>query len=528
MTIFTDYFFAVGPNNDQAASNTLINSGTTASLVPGYGGYIGYAGNVVQTNNLQTIQSFQSFNIGSIATDWQSFFSSTVTLLKSNYPALLGLIISGVSYTSNQTNPNYGIYTFSGSNGSSYVQTSLGGGDNLLTSAEANFTPGGWSGSNVTSGTYVNISGLTSISIPLSSSESYGSSFGDFPYGSSAYDGSDFEGTNVTQYDYLVTASGVGTVTMIITYSSSLTTISGYEPVIISGHQISQSFYGGEQLYPVYPLTASGTWIGQPPISFVATFTVSGISDLNFLTSQPLNSDIISVALTTSGQITYSEAGLFNGYTTSWVSPLLTDSMRISTVARILLPNTSTGTYTLSLFNNEGALLADNFFSGLPTQTWIDLTVDYILPPQVNNQSFYAILSQSYSTEVYELSMFGMFYNPLSYQFSVDNSTWFPITVGVNDAFTLIGIEQPTQNLYLQITFLEDYTTLNALQVVPKFTQTPFYNSTNINFLSDPKINATADRIPVHLQPLFQPISLDYPFIYSQQELMNIQNPFIL
>ena len=448
--------------------------------------------------------------------------------MQSNNPSLLGLTISGVGYTSNQTNPNYGIYTFSGSNGSSYVQTTLGGGDNLLTSSEANFTPGGWSGSNVVVGSGITISGLTSVYIPLLSNISYGASYGDFPYASASYDGSDLEGISANEYDYLVTASGSGTVTMTVTYSSSITTISGLQPVVISGNQISQALYGGEQLYPAYPLTPSGTVITQPPISFVQTFTVSGTDNLNFLTTQPPNTNLVSVALTSSGNITYSKAGLFNGYTTNWVSSLLTNSMRISTVARLFLPNTSTGTYTLALYSNNGTLLAENFFSGLPTQTWIDLTVDFILPPQITSQSFYAVLTQSYSTEVYELSMFGMFYNPLSYQFSVDDATWFPITIGINDAFTSISIEQPTQNFYLKVTFLEDFTTINALQVVPQFTQTPFYNSTNINFLSDPKINETIDRTPVHLQPLFQPISLDYPFIYSQQELMNITNPFIL
>jgi len=483
MAVFTDYFFAVGPNNNQAVSNTLINPASTATLVSGYGGYTGNAGDILQTNQLRTIQSFQSFNVGSIATDWQSFLSSTVTLLRSNSPAQLGLTISGVFYTSNQTNPNYGIYTFSGSSGNSYVQTTLGGGNNLLTSSEANFTTGGWSGSNVTSGTSVTISGLTSVNIPLLSDVSYGASFGEFPYGTSALGGLAIEGLNINQYDYLVTASGTGTVTMTINYSST---------------------------------------------SYTQKFTISGIDNLNFLTNQPDNTDVINISLTTSGQITYSQAGLFNGYTTSWVSSLLTDSMRISTVARLFLPNTSTGTYTLSLYSNAGVLLADKFFSGLLTQTWIDLTVDYILPPQVTNQSFYAVLSQSYSTEVYELSMFGMFYNPLSYQFSTDNSTWYPITIGINDAFTAITIEQPTQSFYLKVTFLQDYTTINAIQIVPKFTQTPFYNSTNINFLSDPKINEIADRIPVQLQPLFQPISLDFPFIYSQQELMNITSPFLL
>ena len=490
MAVFTDYFVAIGVNNTQAAPNTLVGSGTTATLVSGYGGYTGLAGNVLQTSNLKTIQSFQSFNIASIATDWQSFFSTTTTLLQTNNPSLLGITISGTSYTASQVNPNYGVYTFSGSNGYSFVQTTLGGGNNILTTSEAQFTTGGWSGSNVTSGTNVTISGLTTVYISLLSSKSYGSAYGDFPYGTSAYDGSDLEGININEYDYLVSASGIGTVTQTIIYSSTIS--------------------------------------GTVPQTYTQTTMVSGTSNLNFLTTQPINTNAINLKLTTSGQITYSHAGLFNGYTNSWTSPLLTNSMRISAVARIFLPNTSTGTYTLSLYSNAGVLLSKNFFSGLPTQTWIDLTVDYILPPQVNNQSFYALLEQNYSTETYQLSMFGIFYNPLSYQFSTDNSTWYPVIIGINDAFTSINIEQFTQNLYIKITLLEDNTTINAIQIVPQFTQTPFYNSTNINFLSDPKINETLERIPTYLQPLFQPISINFPFIYSQQELLNIKNPFIL
>ena len=491
MAVFTDYFFAVGPNNDQAAPNTLVNSGTTATLVSGNGGYTGRAGTEVILNNLQTIQSFDSFNIGALATDWQSFFTKDITLLRSNYPSLLGLTISGTDVSVNITNPDYGIYTFSGSNGYSWVRTALGGGVNLLTTSEANFLTSGWSGNYITSGTNVIISGLTPVSIPLLTNISYGLGYGDFPYGTSAYDAGDLEGINVNQYDYLVSASGVGTVTMTIIYSST----------IISG---------------------------TTPISFTYTSTVSGTSNLNFLTDQPLNTNKINIMLTTSGQITYSEAGLFNGYTLSWVSPLLTNSLRISSVARILLPNSSTGVYNLSLYSNDGTLLSSNSFSGLPTQVWVDLTVDFILPPSVNNQSYYAVLTQNYSTETYELSMFGIFYNPISYQFSTDNSNWYPVIAGVNVPFTLINLGQKTQNLYFKIIFLEDNTTINAIQIIPKFTQTPFYNSTNINFLSDIKINEEQDRLPVHMQPLFQPIALDFPFIYSQQRLMNTNIPFIL
>jgi len=490
MTIFSDYFVAIGVNNTQAAPNTLVGSGTTATLVSGYGGYTGVAGSIVQTSALQTIQSFQNFNIASIATDWQSFFSSTTTLLQSNNPQLLGITISGTSYSASQINPNYGVYTLSGSSGTSYVQTSLGGGNNLLPTSEAQFTTSGWSGSNVTSGTGVTISGLTPITISLLSSESYGAAYGNFPYGTSAYDGSDLEGVNINEYDYLVTASGIGTVTQTIIYSSTIS--------------------------------------GTAPQTFTQVSVVSGISNLNFLTNQPVNTNTVNIKLTTSGQITYSQAGLFNGFTNAWTAPLLTNSMRISTVARIFLPNTSTGTYTLALYSNTGTLLAENFFSGLPTQTWVDLTVDYVLPPQVNNQSFYTRLQQNYSTEIYEISMFGIFYNPISYQFSIDNATWYPITIGINDAFTSICIEQFTQKLYIKVTFLESNTTLNAIQIAPQFTQTPFYNSTNINFLSDPKINENIERTPTYLQPLFQPISIGFPFIYSQQELMNTNTPFIL
>lgn len=490
MTVFSDYFFAVGPSNNQASPNTLVGSGTTATLVSGYGGYTGKASDVIAINDLRTVQSFESFKIAAIATDWQSFFSSTITLLQSNIPELIGLTISGVSYTSSQVNPNYGVYTFSGSNGYSYIQTAIGGGNNLLTTSEALFVSGGWSGGNVVSGVNVSISGMTPVYVPLNSNQSFGASYGDYPFGVSSYDGSAIEGTTLKYYDFLVTASGNGEVTQTITYSSTLS--------------------------------------GTVPVTYSQTTMVSGSEYLNFLTNQAVNTNEITVSLTASGQITYSQAGLFNGYTSSWVSPLSTNSMRISSVVRILLPSTNTGIYSLKLFSNDNTLLASNYFNNLPTQTWIDLTVDYILPQGTNNQSFYAVLEQSYSTEEYQINMFGIFYNPISYQFSIDGINWLPIIVGINDPYTTISLGQPTQNLYLKVTLLEDYTTVNAIQIVPRFTQNPFYNSTNINFLSDPKINEVQERIPTHLQPLFQPISLDYPFIYSQQSVMDIKYPFIL
>jgi hypothetical protein len=50
--------------------------------------------------------------------------------------------------------------------------------------------------------------------------------------------------------------------------STSVLSIVGFEPIVISGHQISQALYGGEQLYPAYPLIGSGILALTPPYYF--------------------------------------------------------------------------------------------------------------------------------------------------------------------------------------------------------------------------------------------------------------------
>jgi hypothetical protein len=55
---------------------------------------------------------------------------------------------------------------------------------------------------------------------------------------------------------------------------TGLPTTSNFEPVVISGNQISQALYGGEQLYPAYPLTASGIMTPQSPYYFDSTISL--------------------------------------------------------------------------------------------------------------------------------------------------------------------------------------------------------------------------------------------------------------
>lgn len=499
---FYDYFFPTSTNGITftPSPSTLINtvSGTTATLVSG-GGYTGLAGTTIQTQSLNTINQFKSFKFGVSNTDWQLFLSPISTTLQGSIP-VTGVTISGVFESNvniNTTTSGYGIYTISNSPGTTYIKSPNGGGLNLLTSAEANFSSGGWSGGPSVTGSNVTISGLTLIPIPLLSNATWEAAYGEVPYAFDGFATSPTFGAQQNEYDFLVTASGIGNTTITIDYlNSSGVTVSG------------------------------GT--------FTQITSVSGVANLNFLTIQPLNSSQVKVSLTTSGSITYSQAGLFYGPTSSWVSPLITSNMRVSAVARIYLPSSNFGTYTCGLYTSTNILLAQKSFSNIPTQTWVDIEVPYTLPSTGTTSQFYVKLTQTFGkkngvSEPYEISLLGIFYNPVTYQFTIDNgANWYTITTGVNDINASINLPAPTQRLVVKGTILEDNSIISGIDIVPVYTQTPYYTNTIINYLGDPKVNQMTSRDPVALKPLFQLGSELHPLQYGITQLMNIPVPFAL
>jgi len=495
---YSDYFLTVNAsgNSYTPSANTLINtvSGTTATLISG-GGYSGLAGTTVQTQNIQTVNQFKSFKFAAFNTDWQSFLSNTSTLLLGP-TTQTNITISGINFSNvypavDTSNVNYGIYTISGSPGTTSLQTANGGGTNLLTSAEANFTTGGWSGGPTVINT--SISGLTLVQIPLLTTTTWDAAYAESPYAYEGYGASAIFGQQQNQYDFLVTASGNGSVTITVNYQNS------------SGVTVS----GG---------------------LFTQTTIISGTTNLNFLTTQPLNSSQVAFELTTSGTVTFSQAGFFYGYTSNWVSPIITKNMRVSAVARIYLPNSSKGTYTCGLYASNGTLLAKKSFKNIPLQTWVDIEVPYTLPNTGTNTEFYAKLTQTFGAgEVYKVAMLGLFYNPVTYQFSVDNgANWFPITIGINNANTSINLPSASQQLAIQGIILEDNSVISAIDIVPVYTQTPYYTSTIINYLSDPKVNQLYNRDPATLKPLFQLSTELHPLQYDITQLMNITRKYSL
>jgi hypothetical protein len=126
--------------------------------------------------------------------------------------------------------------------------------------------------------------------------------------------------------------------------------------------------------------------------------------------------------------------------------------------------------------------------------------------------------------------MLGIFYNPVGYQFAIDGTgtQWWSITTGINDADTVIQLPSSSNKIMLRATLLQDNTTINAVELVPLYSQSPYTNNTIINYLSGSKVNQTNTKTAAQQKPLFQLNSNLFPENYSLTQLFNIQNPYVL
>lgn len=525
---FIDYFLPtiISSGNYSTSPTTIISGNSTATFgipvgdataISGSmtvaGGWLGKAGQFIQTKNLQTFQNFNSFKFGALDSGWESFFGSTnsypnVALLQGGTAVAsgnvtiipsIGVVISGVNFTNSNVSiasPQYNIFTLSGSSGISWIKSPSTGSLNLFTTPQANVVSGtGWSGGPVVSGNTV----ITTSGAVTSTIQNWNSAYGENEYAGGLTYGGSVSSLGYNPYTFLVTAYGTGSVTVSgIYYDNTNTLISGY----------SQTF----------PIASSGT-----NISFTSNATGLGAE--------------VVFDLLPSANTTFYQAGLFQGSTAYYTNPIILNNMNVSAVARMYLPNTNYGTYTCGLYTvsgTTGTLIASQAFKNLPTQTWLDIVVPYNLQ-NTPYSNFYVQLSQSFGNgpttvgETYQVAMLGVFFSPINYQFSTDNgSTWKNITTGINNPNVNINTLGPTQQLSIKANYLQDNTFVQALEIVPNVTQTPFYTTANIQTLSDPKVNEIQSLQPPMLRPLFQLNSEAIPSYYSIQQLMNISNPYQL
>ena len=512
-TDFTDYFTS---NNTTIVSGSttatfrtpvIVNntiSGTVYSTVSGMG-YTGTAGSQLITKNLETFSNYGSFKFAVLNSDWINYLSNNQTVLLGSNLAGLGISISGSTATATSTTTNYGVWQFTPSANTiqTYVQSaSAGGGQNLLTTAEAIVASGsGWSGpinanSVVTNAT---ITGVSTVSLPLITNTRLGQAeYGNFEYGSDAYGVSPSVGAAQTNsYTFLITASGVGSVVPYVTYSgpSGVTVFSGSSTSVASSGQF-----------------------------------------LTFTTSQPINTNSVSFVIAITGTVGLSQAGYYAGVSSSftpssWTRPLVTSGMRISAVARVYLPNTSNGTYRCTLYSN-GNELAHKQFSNIPVRTWVDIEVPFTLVSGYYNSSNLStrLTQTNGNSEVYNLAMLGVFYNPVTWEYCSDGTgnNWNWITTGVNDPNTNLNLRTTSNQIQLRGTILQDGAQISALTVIPNYTQSPYYSTTQVNYLGDPKTNELSWKRTPAQRPLFQLRQELHPAQYDIGVLMNIAYPYYL
>ena len=503
---FTDYLLSSG-------TDSIITSGTGVTFsTPVYnggyvtgGGYRGSTNGVVYTRALNTMTQYGSFKFGALGSDWRNFLDNNIITLQTpptNPDDLTSLGFTLTNCTSNtyQAYNTYKIFTIDPTNsmGTSTIESPQGGGTNLFTTSEANFVvPSGWTSSTV--GSVTTFSAVTPVTIPNNNVKSWDAAIGNQPYGGNTLGGgAQNPSINSGYYTLVYTASGSGSkVTPVVTYST-----------------------------PASGVTYSGS-----------TVTLTGSQYITFSGLQPANTTRVDFKIITSGTVTLSSGGFFLGLNPVYTAPLRTQGMRISGLARIYLPDSNTASYRCSLigYTTTGTQveLARKQFSNLPIRTWIDLELAYTLTDtSVTYNSFTVKVTQTLTgtSENYRIALLGTFYNPITYEYSVDGSQWNYVIGGINDPNALINLASAggmTSNvLYLRATFLADNTTLSAISVIPNYTQSPFYSTTPVQYIGDSKTNELSWRRAPNQRPLFQLGTQFYPAQYEIQELMGIYNSY--
>jgi len=492
---FTDYLLSSGTNSIIASGTAVFNpvSWTSASGVTG-GGYTGSVGSTLYTRPLNTMTQYNGFKIAALNTDWQVFLTPAQTTLQSS--SLAALSINATNCTGSVlTNGNgYNIFQITATAATSSLESAQAGSTNLLTTDEAKFVlTSGWT--TITGATTVTYSGVTPVYLNNNATSPWNSALGNFPMGGSTF-GSPTQvvAANNGSYTFLFAASGT---------SSSVIPVVSY-----SGANGITTFSGSQT-------------------------TLTGSQQISYTTQQPTNTTRVDFRIVTSGAPVLSSGGYFLGTSAVYTNPLRTLGMRLSATARIFLPQTSFGTYRVSLIGytttGTSVELANRQFTRLPVQTWMDLEVPFTLTnASTTYGSFTVKVTQTTSTaELYQIALFGIFYNPLTFEYTTSSgSQWNYVVNGVNDPDATVAFNANSNQVQFRATFLQDNSTLSALSIIPNYTQSPLYSTTPIQYIGDSKTNEISWRRSPNQRPLFQLPHQLHPAGYDIAVMMGIFNSY--
>ena len=202
--------------------------------------------------------------------------------------------------------------------------------------------------------------------------------------------------------------------------------------------------------------------------------------------------------------------------------------MRISAAVRFYLPTSSNGTYQLNFYATIDGIqtLIGSKSINAQTMVWTDLEVVFSIPSIASAiGNFYATFTQTNSqiNEPVYVTMFSMFYNPISFAWTFDKTNFFSITSTINDPKGYNSLSASNSyfananNFFVRVKAHNSGAQLNSILIAPQYPFNAYTPNANIDYYPDPRTNEVLSKVPVFNQPMFQLPNNFIPASYSLQ-----------
>jgi len=215
--------------------------------------------------------------------------------------------------------------------------------------------------------------------------------------------------------------------------------------------------------------------------------------------------------------------------------------MRVSAAARVYLPLTCDGTYTINLYAyfNDGTkqLVASNS-QILTCFSWHDLQVAWSIPAYSNNLFITGLQSEilqtdTYVSEIMYITMLSAFYHPISWSWTNDQINFQQITTTVNNQDGYVTVNNPNANnlnnnlnsFRVRMKAHEAGAYLNSILINPEYTFDPYTPSASIDYFPHPTNNENFNAVAAQDQPMFTLSSDFFPQPFSLNQISLITNP---
>ena len=202
--------------------------------------------------------------------------------------------------------------------------------------------------------------------------------------------------------------------------------------------------------------------------------------------------------------------------------------IRLSASARIYLPNTNKGNYTVNLYGNLNGVntLLGSQTKKLNALTWHDIQVVYSVSNDANSiTDLYATLTQDNNliNEIFYVTMFTISYNPISFAWTYDKTNFFQITSTINNPNGFNSLNYPsatigdTYTFFIRVKAHETGAYFNSILISPDYPYDAYTPNALIDYYPDAKTNELTSKVPPVNQPMFQLPSDYFPVNFSLQ-----------